>query len=298
MIVQPENSESSGGTEAKSRDKENGLSWFSHTDCGDGIFAIRAPMGTRIYLVLGTESALVVDTGMGIGPLRIYLETLTGLPLTVVNTHGHPDHAGGNGEFSHAWLCQGDEGILEHSCSEDFRAFNIRSVHSRGAEAYVNALVPFNRNVRRAADGQVFDLGDRTLTLITTPGHTFGSACLYDSLTGALFSGDTVSNAATWLQLVHSAPISRYLRSLRRLAAPELAISRIFPGHPPTPIGTDVLYGKIRCAEMILSGGGTGTPDTTIPMGGIRFEFDGASIICPADGKTPPMGRPPLGRQH
>ena len=41
------------------------------------------------YLLLGEDKALVIDTGMGKGNLREYLETITDLPMMVVNTHGH-----------------------------------------------------------------------------------------------------------------------------------------------------------------------------------------------------------------
>jgi glyoxylase-like metal-dependent hydrolase (beta-lactamase superfamily II) len=42
---------------------------------------------------------LLVDTDLGVGRLADFVKSLTALPVVVVNTHGHPDHAGGNNEF-------------------------------------------------------------------------------------------------------------------------------------------------------------------------------------------------------
>lgn len=53
-----------------------------------------------MYLIIGTERALLIDTGIGIGNIRSVVETMTHLPYDVVNTHHHYDHVGGNGRFS------------------------------------------------------------------------------------------------------------------------------------------------------------------------------------------------------
>ena len=52
------------------------------------------------YLLVGTERALLIDMGVGLGNLRAFVQRLTGgLPLDVVATHGHVDHIGGRGQF-------------------------------------------------------------------------------------------------------------------------------------------------------------------------------------------------------
>ena len=48
------------------------------------------------YLVTGSERGLIIDTMTGYGNVRKVAEEITDLPLTVVNTHGHPDHIYGN----------------------------------------------------------------------------------------------------------------------------------------------------------------------------------------------------------
>ena len=57
-----------------------------------------------MYLLEGDEKALLLDTGYGTGTLRAFVENLTDKPVIVANTHYHPDHAGGNGEFEKVYM--------------------------------------------------------------------------------------------------------------------------------------------------------------------------------------------------
>lgn len=68
---------------------------FTQKEYGNGITAITAPMQEQIYLVQGSKKALLIDNGMGIGSLKTYVESFCNLPLLMLNTHGHPDHAAG-----------------------------------------------------------------------------------------------------------------------------------------------------------------------------------------------------------
>ena len=63
---------------------------------GDGIYHIWEPAGVASSLILGKTKALLIDTGYGYGDLKSVIQSLTDLPLRVVNTHCHIDHAGGN----------------------------------------------------------------------------------------------------------------------------------------------------------------------------------------------------------
>src|SRR5262245_57368022 len=66
------------------------------------VFAIAEPLQfeeTISYLIVGRDRALPSDTGLGLVPIRPVVEELTGLPVTVLNSHTHFDHVGGNAEF-------------------------------------------------------------------------------------------------------------------------------------------------------------------------------------------------------
>ena len=57
------------------------------------------PAALPMYLIVGTERAALIDTGIGMGNLRATVEEITDLPVSVYNTHAHLDHAAGNNEF-------------------------------------------------------------------------------------------------------------------------------------------------------------------------------------------------------
>jgi glyoxylase-like metal-dependent hydrolase (beta-lactamase superfamily II) len=50
-----------------------------------------------IFLLVGDEKTMLIDTGIGIGDLKGFVQTLTENPLMVCYTHNHPDHTGGAG---------------------------------------------------------------------------------------------------------------------------------------------------------------------------------------------------------
>lgn len=54
---------------------------------------IESPSKENLYLVIGRQRAILIDAGLGVGHLRAFVENLTSLPLTVLLTHGHIDHA-------------------------------------------------------------------------------------------------------------------------------------------------------------------------------------------------------------
>ena len=63
-----------------------------------------------MFLLIGSERALLIDCGMGIGDLRGAVEMLTDKPVTVVLSHGHVDHTGNARQFSEVWLHPADQG--------------------------------------------------------------------------------------------------------------------------------------------------------------------------------------------
>ena len=57
-----------------------------------------------MFLLVGDEKAMLIDTGVGIGDLAGFAQTLTDKPLMVCYSHNHVDHIGGAGAFDQAFL--------------------------------------------------------------------------------------------------------------------------------------------------------------------------------------------------
>jgi len=70
-------------------------------------------------------------------------------------------------------------------------------------------------------DGDVFDLGNRKLQVIHTPGHTQDSIMLWDQANGLLFNGDSLYNGPICLHF-HSptygfSNLQEYILSMKRI---------------------------------------------------------------------------------
>jgi len=78
-------------------------SWFEVYKVAPGVFAIYEPHQFEeviSYLILGDKRALLFDTGLGIGDIKRVVDSLTSLPIVVLNSHTHNDHVGDNWEFT------------------------------------------------------------------------------------------------------------------------------------------------------------------------------------------------------
>ncbi len=99
--------------------------WYEVYRVLPGVYAIYEPghfQEVISYLILGSERALLWDTGMGIAPIRPLVERLTNLPILAVNSHNHFDHVGGNWEFPEvlAWPGPGSEARAAAGYSREF----------------------------------------------------------------------------------------------------------------------------------------------------------------------------------
>lgn len=51
------------------------------------------------YLIVGKRKSLLIDTGLGIKNIKKVVKKITNNPISVINTHAHFDHIGGNKLF-------------------------------------------------------------------------------------------------------------------------------------------------------------------------------------------------------
>ena len=100
----------------------------------------------------------------------------------------------------------------------------LRAVPSEGFDV-AGWSTPGAEPTMLLAEGDTIDLGARTFTVLHTPGHTAGSACLFDEHDGTLFSGDAVyvDAALDWTDG------EAMQASLRRLA--DLDVRIVHAGH-------------------------------------------------------------------
>lgn len=232
--------------------EEPHISWFTHKKIDTNIWVINDSEQDNIYLIEGEKLALVIDTGLGYQNLKTYVKSLTHKPLVVVNSHAHPDHAGGNHVFEHVHIHKDELETLEYYTSE--------SVMIDTFERFVNMTLPehlLDKNKTSTSmltvnEGFKFNLGNRTLEVIHIPGHSPGSIALFDKKSKNMFTGD-MTTQHVWLQVKHATSVKGFLSSIRKLQAYKPLINWLLPGHgePLKPSHLDALE---AAAEKILSG--------------------------------------------
>jgi glyoxylase-like metal-dependent hydrolase (beta-lactamase superfamily II) len=228
-------------------------SWYQTKEISPKVWIIGDHGADNIYLIEGIDSALLVDTGLGVADLASYVKKLTSKPLIVVNTHGHPDHAGSNYQFRKVYVHAADSSAARACNLPEARQSASKNMTGGNApskeEIYTGK--PFNTKLISVSEGYSFRLGGRTLKVLEAPGHTPGEICLLDIENKLLFTGDN-DNTLVWLFLQNCKPLHEYLATLEKQAKRMSEFTTIFPGHG-TPLPSDFINDQIACVKGILN---------------------------------------------
>ena len=161
----------------------------THERISDHIVRIVDPCKVAVYLVTGGERCVLLDTGCGCVGLRNEVESLTDLPVTVLVTHGHVDHAFGAGEFGEAFINMSDVPVyLDHS-DNAYRKQFVRAILGEGASFELVDPLPLER-FSPLRDGDIFDLGGVAVRVLSVPGHTMGMMVAYIDADETMLLGD------------------------------------------------------------------------------------------------------------
>lgn len=260
--------------------------WFEVYQVRDGVFAIYEPHQFEeviSYLILGSKRALLFDTGTGIGKISNVVSKLTPLPVTVLNSHTHFDHTGGNAEFSSIldpdtpFTRKNAEGQSNIYSRDALAPGRICGKLPAGVRPDSYSIRPFHIS-NWVRDGQHLDLGNRELEVIFTPGHTPDSLCLFDRANGLVFTGDTFYRGPIYL-FTPETEFAAYARSVERLAALARAVKLLLPSHNvPFADPSDLL--KLASAVREIQSGKL-KPSTS--QGRREYSFDGFSLLLAAD---------------
>lgn len=171
-----------------------------------GVHVLRYPvLDVNVTLIVGSESALLVDTLSTVGQARelvAAVKAVTALPVAVVNTHAHFDHCFGNAVLAQAWP---GLTIFAHQVTAD--AFADPAALRRGAVEEAWSLAPSIADEVAAApllaptavvtDQSTVDLGGRSVVLRHLGrGHTAGDLVVHVPDAAVVVAGDLVEEGA------------------------------------------------------------------------------------------------------
>ncbi|HEY1761975.1 MAG TPA: MBL fold metallo-hydrolase [Acidimicrobiales bacterium] len=187
-------------------------------DLGSGVYKLptdypevcNAPLWT--YLIKENDQFALVDPGVASTMQATLAPAVADLGLHVENvvlvaaTHGHPDHSGGQFSWQHAvpaakiaaplaetpWIESFDRQWVEFWDDYPGTMDLISERH-----AYEALCTPEPRVDLVLRDGDAFTLGERSVQVIETRGHTWGHCAYFDERSGALFTGDAVQGSGT-----------------------------------------------------------------------------------------------------
>lgn len=184
-----------------------------------------ASFASNCYLIVEDGHALVVDPAVSIAAILQELGEVGASCEGIVLTHGHFDHILSLDELRRAFP---DAPVYIHAADASFLG-----------DSEKNAFAFFFREDRtwkpadkHLHDGDEIPLGDKSVRVIHTPGHTPGSICLVCG-ENDLVTGDTLFDGNYGRYDLWGGSLDALVDSMKRLATLPEAMT-IYPGHGGT----------------------------------------------------------------
>lgn len=149
---------------------------YEYTKIRDNIWQIAEDESVFCTLIKGSKMAVLIDTGYGERNLRAFVEENVTTPYIVVNSHGHPDHIGGNHWFDEVYSLKSEWDVIKYFEDNESKGYELKELQI----------------------GQKISLGDLNIEVVSLIGHTKGSVGFIVQEESILISGDAL-NEGLWL---------------------------------------------------------------------------------------------------
>ena len=224
----------------------------------DDLYVMTETDSVHCYLILGAARALLFDVGYGYESLMPIIRSITPLPLTVVLSHGDPDHALGSFNYETVYIHPLDYGKLKMNDSREMKEKAIAHRVSKmpNFKSLISAPAYYEKtlsgvHVEFIKDGDCFDLGGKHISVVHIPGHSYGSIALLDRESRRLFTGDMVVdyNIYYFFSQDQQASFQTALQSWKKLKTLSSAYDAIYAAHGTLPITVEWVEDLIECME-------------------------------------------------
>ena len=188
---------------------------------------------TNAYLICDemTKEAMVIDPG---GEAEKMIQVLDILDVDQLKyiflTHCHADHIGGISDLKNA---KGGKILVSRDDSEGLYNKEISLAD------YIHMQIPELEADSRIDDGDLIHVGNLELKVISTPGHTKGSVCLYCEKERLIFTGDTLFSG-TWGRT--DLPTGSFMQIMESISEKLMILpdeTIVYPGHGKTTMIQD-----------------------------------------------------------
>ncbi|WP_346860654.1 MBL fold metallo-hydrolase [uncultured Draconibacterium sp.] len=159
-----------------------------------------------LYLLEGNEKALLIDAGTNIKDLDKIVASITDKPIVLVATHVHPDHTGASIDY--------------------FPELFINPADTVGIPQF---MPNYKGRLSYLKDREIIELGNRSIEVVFTPGHTPGSTTFIDKNTHYGFSGDSFGSG-NLLLITNFSTLKATCEKTSQLME-EYEIDTFYPGH-------------------------------------------------------------------
>ena len=170
------------------------------------------PIGTNCYLLEDndTKLAAVIDPGGSPEQIKKALDQLGCKPCVIFLTHGHYDHTGAVTALREALP---GVPVYLHPADAALTGGDVMPA--------IGETVPYN-------EGDVITLGNLSISVLHTPGHTPGGVCL--KVGDTIFTGDTLFQGSMGRTDLPGGDYEQIMASLKRLDALP-GNFQVLPGH-------------------------------------------------------------------
>ncbi|OGQ52304.1 MAG: hypothetical protein A3J24_06320 [Deltaproteobacteria bacterium RIFCSPLOWO2_02_FULL_53_8] len=204
---------------------------------------IVGPLEVNCYILWDslTRDAFVIDPGGDAGKICKAVEKERLNVKYIVNTHGHFDHVGADGELKGIF----GPPIAIHGADAEL----MSEAHEHGV-FFGAAIAPQPAPDILLEDGAQLKAGGLSLRVIHTPGHTTGGVCLFEESQGLLFTGDTLFAGSIGRTDLGGGSFNVIMASIKEKILPLGDEVTVLPGHgPKSSIGEER-----RTNQFILQG--------------------------------------------
>ncbi len=173
---------------------------------------------TNCYVVSRDGVAFVVDVGADADKVKSYCDEKRLDVQAILLTHGHYDHVGAVKKFQGMTSAKIYVSTLDGKLANSYKSM---------AFAFGAVMKHFTPDVE-VEDGDVITIGDMSVKVLSTPGHTAGGLCFI--MEDAIFSGDTLFQTSYGRTDLPTGNFTDIKASLKKLFAVEGNYT-VYPGH-------------------------------------------------------------------